>query len=121
MVPVTIRLLRSLSAKQAADRLRAGEAWEDSGYVVVDELGRPVKPRTYSDRFAGLCRTAGVPRIKLHNVRHSLAQLMIERRVPFDVAAATLGHTLQVFMTRYVRQSPKDRIKEHSRAFIRAA
>jgi integrase len=119
--PGTVRLLRALSAKQAADRLRAGEAWEDSGYVVVDELGRPVKPRTYSDRFSRLCVAAGVPRIKLHNVRHSLAQLMIERRVPLDVAAATLGHTLQVFMSRYVRQSPKDRIKEHARAFVPAA
>lgn len=119
--PGTVRLLRALSAKQAADRLRAGQAWTESGYVAVDALGRGIVPRTYSDRFGKLCVVAGVPRIKLHNVRHSLAQLMIERRIPLDVAAAILGHTLAVFMTKYVRQSPRDRIKEHARPIIRAA
>jgi len=119
--PGTVKLLRAMRARQREDRMRAGEAWEDSGYLVVDELGRPIKPRTYSDRFARLCESAGVPRIKMHNVRHSLAQLMIERRIPLDVCAATLGHSLQVFMTSYVRQSPSDRIKEHARPFVRAA
>lgn len=68
-----------------------------------------------------LCQAAGVPRIKLHNVRRSLAQLMIERRIPLDVAAAILGHSLAVFMTKYVRQSPRDRIKEHASPIVLAA
>jgi len=44
--PGTIALLRALKHRQAADRLKAGEAWQDTGYVLVDELGRPVRPET---------------------------------------------------------------------------
>jgi len=46
---------------------------EDTGYVVVDELGRPVRPEAYSDRFTELCTKAGVPVVRLHSVRHTHA------------------------------------------------
>lgn len=39
----TVALLKTLKARQAADRLAAGSAYEDSGYVLVDALGRPVR------------------------------------------------------------------------------
>ena len=58
---------------QARARLLAGAAWVDSGLVVVDTLGRGIRPETYSDRFRRLCGVAGVPTIRLHSVRHSLA------------------------------------------------
>jgi uncharacterized SAM-dependent methyltransferase len=46
---------------------------------------------------------------------------MIERRIPLDVAAAILRHTLAAFMSDYVRQSPRDRIKEHASSIVLAA
>jgi hypothetical protein len=42
----------------------------------VDQLGEPVRPYTYSDRFEALCRKACVPVIQLHSVRHTLATIM---------------------------------------------
>ena len=62
--------------------------WQDSGLVVVDWLGRPVRPDGYSDRFAELCQEAGVPRLRLHNVRHSVALMLHQHGVaPADSAA----------------------------------
>ena len=78
-------------------------------------------PRTYSDRFSRLCRAADVDRIKLHNLSHSLAMLWLAQGYPIDVCAAMLGHTVQVFMTKYVRQSPRERIREYARPIVRAA
>ncbi|WP_322411455.1 hypothetical protein [Microbacterium invictum] len=71
--PGTIAALRSLRAAQAADRLRAGGAWVDSGYVIVDAIGRPEHPERYSERFRRLSAEAGLPPIRLHALRHSLA------------------------------------------------
>ena len=34
----------------------AGVAYENSGYVAADELGRPLHPEAYSDEFGRLCR-----------------------------------------------------------------
>jgi integrase len=99
----TVALLRSLSARQAADRLAAGTAYAvDNDFVLVDALGQPIRPEAYSDRFARLCRTANVPVIRLHDVRHSVA-LMLHRagQAPAD-AAALLGHSVTVHLETYV-------------------
>lgn len=102
MHPGTAGLLRVASARQAADRLRAGSAYESSGLVVVDALGRGIHPDAYSDRFRALCKAAGVPPIRLHAVRHTLA-LMLHRagEAPADVAAL-LGHPVGTHLTHYV-------------------
>ena len=50
--PGTVAMLGSLSARQAADRLRAGGGFVDSGLVVVDALGQPVRPG-HSDGHSG--------------------------------------------------------------------
>lgn len=53
-VPLDGRLvaeLRSQWARQATERLAGGEAWEETGYVFVDELGHPYRPETVSRQF----------------------------------------------------------------------
>jgi integrase len=100
--PGTVALLRSLRARQAADRLALGEAYEDTGLVLVDALGRPVRPEAYSDRFPVLSRQAGVPVVILHAVRHTLALMMHRAGIAPADAAALLGHTLAVHLARYV-------------------
>lgn len=114
--PGTVALLRRLKAKQAADRLAAGEAWRDSGLVVVDELGDPVAPQVYSDRFRRLCAAAGVPTIKLHSVRHSLAFWLHQLGVAPADAAALLGHTVEVHLAIYLPHSGAAGIQAAARA-----
>lgn len=102
MHPGTIVLLRSLKARQAADRLAGGGAYIETGYVLVDALGRPARPEAYSDRFADLSRAAGVPVIRLHDVRHTIATTLHRAgQAPAD-AAALLGHTVAVHLATYV-------------------
>lgn len=103
--PGTVALLRSLKARQAADRLKAGTIYQDTGLVVVDALGQPIAPQVYSDRFTRLCVAAGVRGIKLHNLRHSLAFRFIELGVSPADAAAYLGHTPEVFLSTYLPHS----------------
>lgn len=99
--PGTIAALRSLRASQAADRLRAGSAWEDSGFVIVDALGRPEHPDRYSEWFRRLSAQAGLPSIRLHALRHSLAAWFDLIGVPPSAGAAWLGHTLAVYLSTY--------------------
>ncbi|GAA6527948.1 tyrosine-type recombinase/integrase [Intrasporangium sp. DVR] len=103
--PGTVALLRALRARQAQSRLIAGAAWHDSGLVVVDELGRGPRPEVYSDRFRRLCRAAGVPVIRLHSVRHSLAFWLHSLGVTPADAAALLGHTVEVHLSTYLPES----------------
>jgi integrase len=100
--PGTVAILRSLRARQAADKLALGEAYEETGLVLVDALGRPLRPEAYSDRFPLLSRQAGVPVVILHAVRHTLALMMHRAGIAPADAAALLGHTLAVHLARYV-------------------
>ncbi len=110
MHPGTVAILRTLKARQAADRLAAGEAYQESGYVLVDALGTPARPEAYSDRFTELCKAAGVPRIRMHDVRHTLGLTMHRAgQAPADVAAL-LGHTLGTHLGVYVPRTERGAI-----------
>ncbi|MDO7881775.1 tyrosine-type recombinase/integrase [Salinibacterium soli] len=114
--PGTVALLKRMKAQQAADRLAAGAAWRDCGLVVVDELGDPLAPQVYSDRFRRLCALAGVPVIKLHNVRHSIAFWLHQLEVAPADAAALLGHSVEVHLTTYLPHSGSAGIRAAARA-----
>lgn len=103
----TVALLRTLKARQAADRLAAGSAYEDSGYVLVDALGKPVRPEAFSDRFAVLCTEAAVPTTRLHDVRHTVATLLHRQGVAPADAAGLLGHTVAVHLSTYVTSTER--------------
>ncbi|PRB04971.1 hypothetical protein CQ047_16055 [Microbacterium sp. MYb72] len=118
--PGTMALLRSLRAAQAADRLRAGAAWEDTGYVIVDALGRPEQPERYSERFRRLASRAGLPSIRLHALRHSLAHYLDSIGVPPSASAAWLGHTLAVFLDTYFPERGAMGVEQAAEAMERA-
>lgn len=108
--PGTVAMLKSLKAAQAADRLKVGSAYAngttvESQYVVVNELGEPVRPEVYSDTFKRLCVAAGVPVIRLHSVRHSLAFWLHGIGVTPADAASLLGHTVEVHLSTYLPES----------------
>jgi integrase len=69
--PGTVAMLRALKARQAADRLMIGPGYPDTGLVLVDAIGTPIRPEAYSDRFRALSREAGIPRAVLHSARHT--------------------------------------------------
>ena len=76
----------------SADRLPAGEAWEDTDYLFVDGLGRPWRPERISRTFLRLTAAAGLRRIRLHDTRHTVASLMLADGVPAKVVQEMLGH-----------------------------
>ncbi|HEY4237409.1 MAG TPA: tyrosine-type recombinase/integrase [Gaiellaceae bacterium] len=103
--PGSVALLRQLRAAQAADRLAAGAAWNDSGLVIVDPLGQPSHPDRYGDRFRRIVAAAELPSIRLHALRHSLAFYMHDAGVKPADAAALLGHRVDVYLSTYLPES----------------
>ena len=103
-----VAALKALRKLQAAVRLEAGPAYEASGYVVVDELGAPVHPERFTDEFHRLAVLAGVPRIRLHDGRHTTNSLMAVAGVPDHIRAAWCGHTVAVNVATYTHARPED-------------
>jgi integrase len=87
-----VRLLRAWRKVQAADKLSAGRSWVDSGKVFTDELGRPLNLNWLTDHTEWLMRKSGLPPVRLHDMRHCAATLMLAGGVDMKVVSATLGH-----------------------------
>ena len=59
--------------------------------------GQPVHPHALSQTFDRLQRSAGVPTIRLHDLRHTHATLMLKHGVPLKVVSERLGHSTPAF------------------------
>ena len=79
-------------------RQRGGE---DGRLIVVDEAGEPFNPHRFSRTFHALVEVAGLPRIRLHDVRHSVATAMLDAGVPVHQVAHHLGHDASVLLKVY--------------------
>jgi integrase len=95
-VPLDDRLVSELKAhwaRQARERLAAGEAWEDTDYLFVDEVGHPYRPEMLSRKFTKLSADASLRPIRLHDTRHTAASLMLAAGEAPKVVAELLGHS----------------------------
>src|SRR5258706_2219667 len=86
----TAAVLRTHLARQAADRLAWGEAWVGSGLVLTREDGSPLHPGMVSNRFRRLAFAAGLPPIRLHDLRHGAATYALAAGVDVKVVPQRL-------------------------------
>jgi integrase len=73
--------------------LAAGAAWRESGLVFVREDGAGLDPVWVARRFQQLVANARLPRIRVHDVRHSWATAALGAGVPLKVVSERLGHS----------------------------
>lgn len=108
--PGTSALLAALRDDQATAAGLGLPHVSGTGLVVLDAAGGPLRPELLSDRFDQVARRAGLPRIKMHEVRHSIATALAADPDVSDIdAAALLGHTLAVFQATYAQQTDEGR------------
>lgn len=99
--PEAVAALRAFKQQQRVERLALGHPLTDDDLVVCDEVGFPCTPDWYSSLFQRHVRAAGLPRIRLHDVRHSVATWLHQQGTPTGTAAAYLGHDAVVFLRTY--------------------
>lgn len=103
----TAAQLRQFRNLQRQERLALGGASES--LVAVDAASRPLRPEWYSHEFHRISDAAGLPRIRLHDARHSAASLLASLRVPVAIAADILGHDPVVYSTIYAHAYDDDK------------
>ena len=92
--PHTVTALKAWRKTQLSERLAWGVAYQgDEGLVFTWEDGRPVLPDFVTRTFGVLtAKTDGVPRLKLHELRHTHATILLRDGVPVHIVAKRLGH-----------------------------
>jgi integrase len=93
----TVTTLRGHKRRQQEERFAVGEAWKETGFVFTQPDGDRLHPQHVSDQFLWLAYLAGLPPIRLHDLRHGAASLMLAAGVEIKVVQETLGHTSSSF------------------------
>ncbi|WP_247673163.1 tyrosine-type recombinase/integrase [Micromonospora sp. C51] len=78
---------------QQSHRKATGKTWTDSGYVFVRKDGSPIHPGYASGRFRLLVKRAGIPPVRLHDLRHGAASLAHEAGADLKTLQDMLGHS----------------------------
>jgi integrase len=88
----TVTALRAVRARQAQERLLLGPAYEDNDLVFARADGRPQHPEHFSMAFDRRVARYRLPRIRLHDLRHTWATLALTARVDVKIVSERLGH-----------------------------
>lgn len=105
----TMRVFARRRAEQAAERLVAGETWEDNDLIIATRTGRLVLPRSYDRALATIVDKAGLPRLTSHGLRHTAATHMVQSSSDLGelrAIADLLGHSPEMLMNTYAHVLP---------------
>jgi integrase len=89
----TVAVLRTLRAGQAAEKLKLGSAYTDHDLVFCWEDGRPIEPNAFSKSFNVAVKRAGLPRIRVHDLRHTYCTLALQAGVDTKIVSDRVGHS----------------------------
>jgi site-specific recombinase XerD len=94
VAPFALEVLKRHRERQAIERAAAGDAWEDHDYVFCTSIGTHLNPtRDILDVLKALLKEAGLPDIRFHDLRHSVASLLFEENMHPKVVQEILGHS----------------------------
>lgn len=96
ILPIPPRLVSALQShrvRQNERRLKMGVGWQDHDLVFASQVGTPIGPRDLVREYHRWLEVAGVPPLRIHDMRHAFATVSIATGVPVPVVSELLGHS----------------------------
>ena len=94
VLPSTIvNALRAHWAAQAREKLAAGEAYIDEGFVFARPDGTPAPPDTFTRSFKATLKDSEFAGLDVHSLRHCHASQLIADGINIKTISSRLGHS----------------------------
>ncbi len=92
--PSTLAVLAAQRRRMEARAAACAVAFDPNGFVftATGDGSAPLHPDTVSGGFRRLCERAGLPGIRLHDLRHLHATQLLAAGVPVRTVSGRLGH-----------------------------
>jgi integrase len=104
--PLTVVYLRRHLAMLDEEWAAYGATYRDHGKLMCHSDGTLIHPDTVTRRFNRLVDRAGVPRIRLHDVRHTYATLSLDAGIEPKIVSDRIGHSNMAYtLTIYTHRS----------------
>ena len=105
--PTAVLAMKAHRERQEADRGMMGNALLENDIVFSKPDGSPFLPDSLTHAFARIVRHAGLSGIRLHDLRHTHASLMLRQGIHPKVVQERLGHsTISVTLDTYSHVTP---------------
>ncbi|MBA2391174.1 MAG: site-specific integrase [Ktedonobacteraceae bacterium] len=88
-----VNALKAHRIRQNEERLKAGGSWQDQDLVFCNRHGGFLYPDHLLERFHKILEEAGLPPMRLHDLRHNIATLLsVKMKNPSKLVQDLLGH-----------------------------
>ena len=88
-----IKVLKQHKINQIKNKLQLGQLYQDNNMVCCYEDGHLYNPKRFSAKFHELLEKNNLPIIRLHDLRHSHASLLVKMGVQPKEISHRLGHS----------------------------
>lgn len=103
-LPATcVAALKAHHKRQAVECQFAGEEWREDGYVFTTTIGTPLDDRNVLRAFDGLLTAAKLPKIRIHDLRHTCVSLLAAQGIALKTISEIVGHS-DIRLTQNVYQ-----------------
>src|SRR6266852_992548 len=103
----TVEVLAQQRRDLDRERREAGERWQENDLVFPSPVGRPRDMTYLSYTFHRGLERAGLPRLRIHDLRHTAATHLMNRHVHPKVVQELLGHsTIAITLDTYSHVMP---------------
>ena len=103
----TVAVLASHRTDLDDEREHAGDVWQENDLIFPSPIGRPRDMAYLSFTFHRALRRAGLPRLRIHDLRHTAATHLLNRHVHPKVVQDLLGHsTIAITLDTYSHVMP---------------
>jgi integrase len=107
LAPGTVGALSEHRRRQVEDQLALGSEWNNTGLVFTAPTGRPVDATWAIKCFHRALDQGGLPRVRIHDLRHTAATHLLRRGMHPKVVQELLGHsTISLTLDTYSHVAP---------------
>lgn len=124
--PFAMQLLRTQRARQAEQRLKAGDLWQDRGLVFTNETGGNLAFSTVYKQYKAIVSSIGLPDLRFHDLRHSYAVAALRSGDDVKTLQGNLGHHAAAFtldqyghVTDQMKKASSDRMEAYIQGILK--
>ena len=104
LTDVVLEALKAHREKQQQARLKAGEKWQEKGLIFANIYGGYLDADHMGAMFKKLLKKTDLPDVRFHDLRHSVATVLLAAKMDLKAVSELLGHS-SVAITADIYQS----------------
>lgn len=125
LMSVAVEALHIQQEIQTNERTSLGPQWHDTEFVFTSAVGTPLDPANVRRHYYQALDWADMPKVRLHDLRHTASTLMASEGIPVHVIQAILGHatsatTMDVY-THVLPASYRELVERMGKAYARVS